>query len=94
MNPRLIHHLEEGLVHQSTSVERVTRSFVLQLPVSEAVELLVNQGKEVVHCLRVALTDLEEELSDRCAVGCLFVRGHFNTGSRARSLTSRALVKC
>jgi hypothetical protein len=65
MNPRLIDHLEVGLVHQGTSVERMTRSLLLQLPMSEAAEFPVNQRKKVAHCIRVAPTDVEEELSDR-----------------------------
>ena len=65
MNPRLIHHLEVGFVHQGTSVERMIRSLLLQLPVSEPAEFPVNQRKEVAHCLRVAPTNLEEEFSDR-----------------------------
>jgi hypothetical protein len=65
MNPRLIHHLEVGLVHQGTRVERMTPSLLLQLPVSEAAEFPVNQRKKVAHRLRVAPSDLEEELSDR-----------------------------
>ena len=31
----------------------------------EAAEFPINQRKKVAHCLRVAPTDLEEELSDR-----------------------------
>ena len=65
MNPRLIHHLEVGLVHQGTSVERMTHSLLLQLPVSKAAEFPVNQRKKVTHRLRVPPTHLEEELSDR-----------------------------
>jgi len=45
---------------QGTSVERMTGSLVLQLPVCEAAEFPVDQGEKVVHCLRVAPTNLEE----------------------------------
>jgi hypothetical protein len=75
VNPGLIHQLEIGLVYQSGGIERVVRSFVLELPVRQSAELSIHQGKEAIHRLGVAPTDLEEKFGDRLtfAIGPGFV---------------------
>jgi hypothetical protein len=91
MNPRLVNYLEIGLVHQGTGVEGVARSLALQLPVGQAAELPVDQGKKVIHGLPVARADLEEKLSYRWMIGCRLVGGHW-IAPPWLSLTSKSRV--
>jgi hypothetical protein len=89
MNPRLVNYLEIGLVHQGTGVQRVARSLALQLPMGQAAEFPIDQGKKVVHGLPVARADLEEKLSYRWTIGC--VGGHW-IAPPWLSVPSRSLV--